>query len=300
MRFIAALFVMLAALPAFADITCPDPAAWVDPDKTTAPGATPFTFSSASAKREVNALLYLPPAYAANPDARFPVVYWLHGMCGHAWNGNVFLRQLDDAIRNHQAPPVIAVLVNGVADSYYFDSPNGQWPVESMIVKDLVSYVDRTYRTIAAREARIIEGFSMGGFGAAHLAFKFPDVFGVAVIDSGAFNSYESFQQGIPTIAAKMLGDAAYFNANDPMLLITRNAGNIRGLVRIRIAVGDQDNLQEPAQQLHERMKSLHIDHEYEVVPGVGHDRAAFYAYLRERPFTGFYARALTKPPASK
>jgi endo-1,4-beta-xylanase len=289
----------LSATTAHADTQCPGPApTWVDQDKTEVQGTRPIVFPSATVKQEVSALLYLPPGYDANAEKRYPVVYWLHGMCGHAWNGNVFVRQLDDAIRNNQAEPMIAVLVNGMSDSYYFDSPDGHWPVESVIVKDLVPYVDRSYRTIAARESRAVEGFSMGGFGAAHLAFKYPDVFGVAVIDAGAFNTLESFKAGIPTITAKMLGDAEYFDRNDPMILIRQNAEKIRGRVRIRIAVGDQDGLQPVAQQLHETMKTLRIDHEYEVVPGVGHDRQLFYALLRERPFTSFFRRALsdTKP----
>ena len=50
-------------------------------------------------------------------------------------------------------------------------------------------------------------------------------------------------------------------------------------------------------QELHERMKSLQIDHEYEVVPGVAHDRKSFYILLRERPFTGLYQRSLANLP---
>jgi endo-1,4-beta-xylanase len=287
-------FVAIAAMPARADIQCSGPApTWVDQDKTEVQGTKQIIFPSATVKQNVSAIVYLPPGYDADPRKRYPVVYWLHGMCGHAWNGSGFVHQLDDAIRSSQAPPMIAVLVNGMSDSYYFDSPDGHWPVESMIVKDLIPYIDRSYRTIAAREARGVEGFSMGGFGAAHLAFKFPDIFGVAVIDAGAFNSLETFQKALPTISAKMFGDSDYFDQNDAMVLIRRNADSIRGRVRIRLAVGDQDGLQEAMQDLHERMKRLKIDHEYEVVPGVAHDRASFYMYLRERPFVGFYRQSL-------
>jgi endo-1,4-beta-xylanase len=290
------LLLAIGAVPACAAIECPGPApSWVDQDQTSVPGTKRILFPSATVRQEVSALVYVPPGYEASSDRRYPVVYWLHGMCGHAWNGSGFVHELDDAIHGNQAPPMIAVLVNGMSDSYYFDSPDGRWPIESVIVKDLVPYVDRTYRTIAKPEARAVQGFSMGGFGAAHLAFKFPDIFGIAVIDAGAFNPYAQFQAGIPTITAKMLGDQPYFDRNDPMLLIRQNADVIRGRVEIRIAVGDQDGLQAAAQELHERMKSLHIAHEYEVVPGVGHDRQLFYALLRDRPFMGFYRKALQR-----
>ena len=48
---------------------------------------------------------------------------------------------------------MIAVLVNGVAASFYRDDPSGKVPVETMIIKELIPHVDQTYRTIAKREA---------------------------------------------------------------------------------------------------------------------------------------------------
>jgi len=273
-------------------LKCPEPAPqWADVDRTTPPGTRYETFPSRVARTAVSYLLYLPPGYGAGAPQRYPVVYWLHGMCGHAWNGDAFVAQLDRAIRGRQAPAMIAVLVNGMGDSYYFDSPDGRWPIESVIVRDLIPHIDHTYRTIARREARVVEGFSMGGFGAAHLAFKFTDIFGVAVIDAGAFNSLDTFRQGIPEIAAKMLGDTAYFDANDPMRLVTHNADALRSRLAIRLAVGDQDNLEAPAHDLHMLLRKLGIPHEFEVIPGVAHDRQRFYDTLGVRAFAFVAAR---------
>ena len=291
MSMIALLFLTLTA-HVYA-LRCPDPApSWADTDKTEAPGTKYRTFSSEVAKTEVSYLLYLPPDYDTSPAQRYPVVYWLHGMCGHAWDGSAFISQLDQAIRSNQAPPMIAVLVNGMADSYYFDSPDGKWPIESVIVKDLIRHIDATYRTINKREARIVEGFSMGGFGAAHLAFKFPDIFGIAVVDAPGINSYETFRQGLPEISEKMFGDSKYFDANDPMKLVKQNADQLRGRLKIRIAVGDQDGAEDPAHSLHWSLRNLNIAHEYEVVPGVAHERQRFYETLGFRAFA-FYRREL-------
>ena len=33
--------------------------------------------------REVNYLIYLPPAYDKSTQQRYPVIYWLHGMGGN-------------------------------------------------------------------------------------------------------------------------------------------------------------------------------------------------------------------------
>ena len=82
---------------------------------------------------------------------------------------------------------MIAVFVNGLAgNTMYCDTPDGKYPVESVIMKDLIPHVDATYRTVASREGRAVEGFSMGGFGAAHFGFKYPEVFGVVSIEAPA------------------------------------------------------------------------------------------------------------------
>ena len=47
-------------------------------------------------------------------------------------------------------------------------------------MKDLVAFVDRTYRTIPAAASRGIAGHSMGGYGALKLAMKHPGRFGAA------------------------------------------------------------------------------------------------------------------------
>jgi S-formylglutathione hydrolase len=51
----------------------------------------------------------------------------------------------------------------------------GDW--EGYISRDLVSYIDSHYRTIADRESRGLAGHSMGGYGTVRLGFKSPDVF---------------------------------------------------------------------------------------------------------------------------
>ena len=83
-------------------------------------------------------------------------------------------------------PEMIVVLVNGMKDSFYNDSPDGKWPIESVIIKELIPHIDKTYRTLAHRETRAIEGYSMGSYGAAHLGFKYPELFGIVGVNAGA------------------------------------------------------------------------------------------------------------------
>jgi acetyl esterase/lipase len=114
---------------------------------------------------------------------------------------------------------------------------------------------------------------------------------------SGALIELPDFAQDFRTkdVFPKMFGaDKAYFEANEPLRLLRRNADSIRGRTQIRVAVGGKDRLQPRSQTLHELLEQLKIDHEYEVVPGVVHNQPQFYTTLGERAFM-WYQRALKR-----
>jgi len=159
---------------------------WVDPDRTEPEGAKYKTFHSTTINADVSYLIYLPPDYQQQNDTRYPVLYYLPASGDTPRrDGEDIARRLDKAIRSSRAAPMIAVFVNGLrGNTMYCDSRDGDYPVETVIIHDLIPHVDATYRTVAAREGRAVEGFSMGGFGAAHLGFKYPDVFGVVSIQA--------------------------------------------------------------------------------------------------------------------
>jgi enterochelin esterase-like enzyme len=256
-----------------------------DPD-TRAPSGTLYrTFRSATIGGPASYLLYLPPDYEQS-DARYRVVYWLHGLNGTQRDGAAsFVPHLDRAIRAGLTPPTIAVLVNGLGDSRYYDSFDGRRPVESVIVRDLIPHIDSEYRTHATRASRAIEGFSMGGFGAAHLGFKYPDLFSAVSIMAGALLDDESAKGApdlitTPSLFKKCFGTLEYFHAGSPWVVVRDNAARIRGRTQIRMAVGDNDALCGRNRRYHELLKDLNIAHEFTILPGVGHDPEAIYAAL--------------------
>jgi enterochelin esterase-like enzyme len=258
---------------------------FLDPD-TGAPSGTQYrTFHSSVIGGPASYLLYLPPGYSHSDD-RYPVVYWLHGLNGTQRDGaTCFVPYLDARIRTGMASPTIAVLVNGLGDSRYYDSFDGQRPVESVIVRDLIQHIDSAYRTHATRECRAIEGFSMGGFGAAHLGFKYPDLFGSVSIRAGALLDDDG-AAGAPDLIAtpglfeKCFGNLQYFHAGSPWVVVRDNAGRIRGRTVVRMAVGDNDALFPRNRRYHELLNELDIVHEFTILPGVGHDPEALYTAL--------------------
>ena len=148
-------------------------------------------------------------------------------------------------------------------------------------------HIDATYRTIARRKARLIEGYSMGGFGAGHLGFKYPELFGAVVVDAGALIGDRALNGPniSPIFQGAFGGDRERFLAEHPMQLASKNADQIRCKQHIRIGCGGDDNLLPRNLELHELLTQLNIEHQYEVVEGVAHNAGDCYAKLGSKRF---------------
>ena len=115
----------------------------------------------------------------------------------------------------------------------------------------------------------------MGGFGAAHLGFKFPELFGTVIVNSGA------------------LRDATWFPAEEhPKNLARKNADKLRHQTHIHIGCGSLDDLLPANQELHDVLQQLGVDNEYEVVPDVAHNPPLYYQKLGTKHFE-FHRAAL-------
>ena len=60
---------------------------------------------------------------------------------------------------------------------------------EGFVAHDLVAYIDAHYRTIANRTSRGLARHSMGGYGAARISMKHPDVFASVYIRNLRFTA---------------------------------------------------------------------------------------------------------------
>lgn len=277
-------------------------ASWVDPDKSPVAGTQYRIFRSQCLTNDVSYLAYLPPTYEGDTGKRFPVIYWLHGLGGNQRTGSKYVAKLDAAMKAGQAPAMIVVLVNGMRSSFYCDSVDGKVPVESVIIKDLIPHVDSTFRTIARREARMVEGASMGAFGALHLAFKYPEVFGAVSSIMAGIHDENSMAEMYPEIfQAIFAGNKDCFRTNSPWYLLEKNSETIRGRTKIRLWIGDQDLEWRRARTLrfHELLGRLNIEHQFEIVPGVAHSFLPQYDKMGEKNW-GFYRDSLSQPNVPK
>ena len=137
-------------------------------------------------------MIYLPPGYEQSRQ-RYPVFYLLHGTGG---DETVWLEQgraaqvLDNLIASGNADPMIVVMPNGHTDTPAapgLGSNNNEQPTfahkqwmegtfESSF-NDIVNWVDKNYRTRAAKRYRAIAGLSMGGYHSLYISANQPDDF---------------------------------------------------------------------------------------------------------------------------
>jgi enterochelin esterase family protein len=140
--------------------------------------------------------VYLPAGYD-DPSAtrrRYPSAYVLTGFTGRGtmllndsgWTEPLHLR-MDRLIAAGRIQPMIAVMPDcftRYGGSQYLDSSaHGRY--ETHLIKELVPYVDRAFRTRAKAAHRAVLGKSSGGFGAIVHGLRHPDVFGALADHSG-------------------------------------------------------------------------------------------------------------------
>ena len=150
-----------------------------------ATGATaPRPRLSAEARGECNAVpsrilgrsvpycVILPPSYAQEPDRRYPVVYYFHGLGD---NEQIFVRSggfdlIEDLWDRQQLGDFIIVTPAGYS-SFFMNSYDGRFRYEDFFLQEFLPWIEGRYRILARRESRGIGGISMGGYGALRMAF---------------------------------------------------------------------------------------------------------------------------------
>jgi poly(3-hydroxybutyrate) depolymerase len=276
--------------------------AWVTPE-VKALRVSFHTFESDAAKGKVSYHIYKPAAYDREGQRRFPVVYWLHGSGGGLAGLAKVAAYFDAAIEAGKTPPCFVVFVNGLVEGMYVDWKDGSAPIETMIVKELVPHIDAMYRTIATREGRLLDGYSMGGYGAARLGFKYPDLFRAVSIMGGGPLQAELIQapRAGRQRAAEVLkqvygGDQEYFKSVSPRRLAEQNAeAMIKGSL-VRQVCGDKDETFGPNRDFHEHLERLKIPHTWTVLPGVDHNPMKTLEALGDSNWK-FYRAAFGQPP---
>lgn len=213
-------------------------------------------------KKEIPALVILPDDYEKSGKS-YPVIYLLHGFGGNYQTWYHIKPNLPELATSNQ---VIFVLPDG-ATSWYWDSPvNQNLKYETYVAKELVDFIDSSYRTIKSPKGRAIAGLSMGGHGAMWLALRHKDVFGAAGAISGGVD-IRPFPKNWDM--AKNLGE---YSSNkdvwDAHTVINQVDGLKNGELAIYIDCGFSDFFYQVNLNLHNKLLQMKIDHDYLARPG--------------------------------
>lgn len=225
------------------------------------------------------------PADYDTSTQRYPVLYMLHGVAGDSseWQSIGLLEAADRMVQRGQIDPFLIVLPNGGANYWVNQATGARWA--DYVVQDVVTQVDRDFRTIDEPSARAIGGLSMGGEGALRIALEHPRVFSVVGAHSPSLRT--EFSELAPELQT-LFGDEQLWRHESPLWQVVDNDAAYE--LTTVIDVGEDDPWRPNVELLHQRMLSRGISHRFEVLPG---EHAAEYWIGNVDHYLAFYSAML-------
>jgi len=225
--------------------------------------------------------VYTPSGYRSGTE-RYPVLYLLHGAGGDedAWTTLGKAPQImDNLIAAGRAKPMIVVMTNGnpgqaaapgagpvkVSAASQGAGAMGQGKFEESLVKDVIPFIEKNYRTLPGKDNRAVSGLSMGGMQTMNLADKYPETFSwYGVMSMGMTDRSRAGQQTDPELLKKNLEN---LRASQPKLYW--------------IACGKDDFLYNAATTLRKFLDDNKFPYQYLETEG-GHTWTNWRIYLSE------------------
>jgi len=232
-----------------------------------------YQSSTLGAQRRMH--IYFPPGYESGKE-RYPVLYLLHGGGDEDSGWSTIGRAgfiLDNLIAAKKARPMIVVMPNGSLprppaapgappDPAVTASLQEQFTNE--LIKDVISFVEKNYRTVAGRDNRAIAGLSMGGGQTTRVITTHPDQFAYVAVWSAGVNPQTS----------------ADFEKRNAAFLASADKLN-KQIKLFSVSVGDKDFALAGSKNLAELLKKNSIKHELNISGG-GHTWINWRRYLNE------------------
>ncbi|MFO7620383.1 MAG: alpha/beta hydrolase-fold protein [Bacteroidales bacterium] len=156
-------------------------------------------FPSPSTNTSRRAFVYTPPAYDKDQTKRYPVLYLQHGWGEDetAWTSQGHANLImDNLIAEGKIKPFIIVMTYGMTNDVKmgglknFDIK----PFQTVLLDELIPYIDANFRTLANHPDRAMAGLSMGGMETRTITLARPDVFSHYGLLSGGTYSPEDIK----------------------------------------------------------------------------------------------------------
>jgi enterochelin esterase-like enzyme len=144
------------------------------------------------------AFVYTPPGYDTDLFREYPVLYLQHGWGEDetAWSNQGHANLImDNLLAARATEPFLIVMTYGMTN----DTPIGGLagfdiePFETVLVDELIPYIDSNFRTLADQPHRALAGLSMGGMETRWIGLENLDVFSHLGIFSGGSISLDDF-----------------------------------------------------------------------------------------------------------
>jgi enterochelin esterase-like enzyme len=250
------------------------------------------TYYSTALQKVRRMHVYTPPGYELG-TGKFPVFYLLHG-AGDADDSWTSVGRagfiLDNLIAAKKAVPMIVVMPAG----HTVQTTGGRAPAaadefEQDFVKDVMPYVEKTYRVFTDRPHRAIAGLSMGGSQTLNIATSHLDQFTyVGVFSSGLIGMFggNPGRGPAPAPGAPAAAPPASPIAPNPAweqqhLSALDNAAAKKGLKLFWFATGSEDGLMPTTKATVELFKKHGFSPAFKESGG-GHTWANWRDYLNE------------------
>lgn len=146
-------------------------------------------FPSPSTGTPRKAYVYTPPGYEKG-NTRYPVLYLQHGWgeSETAWSNQGYAHLImDNLIAAGKVKPFIIVMTYGMTNETKWGHMHefSIKPFQTVLIDELIPYVDAHFRTQATQAGRAMAGLSMGGVETKMITLARPDVFSYYALLSG-------------------------------------------------------------------------------------------------------------------
>jgi enterochelin esterase-like enzyme len=154
-------------------------------------------FPSPSTETSRRAFVYTPPDYHKNPTKRYPVLYLQHGWGEDetAWSNQGRANLImDNLIAEGKIKGFIIVMTYGMTNGVRIGGLRNFdiGPFQTVLVDELIPYIDANFRTLADQPNRAMAGLSMGGMETHTITLAKPDVFShYALLSGGTYSPEE-------------------------------------------------------------------------------------------------------------
>jgi enterochelin esterase-like enzyme len=154
-------------------------------------------FPSKSTGTSRRAFVYTPPSYYKDKNAKYPVLYLQHGWGEDetAWSNQGHANLImDNLIAEGKIKPFIIVMTYGMTNEVKFGKLRefDIKPFQTVLVDELISFIDANFRTLADQPHRAMAGLSMGGMETHTITLNKPEVFShYALLSGGIYNPDE-------------------------------------------------------------------------------------------------------------